>query len=80
MPLDVIMVIMAVLDTTVNIMVLDIEGITVMSINSIRENIMITIATDLGTVSLDVMGLITIEIMGAIDLIIIPAFRASLFI
>ncbi len=55
------MVIIVVPDTIVNIMVLAIKDIMAINIDSIRENIMITIAINLDNTTPALTGLITIE-------------------
>ncbi|MGR3175227.1 MAG: hypothetical protein ACUZ8N_11615 [Candidatus Scalindua sp.] len=80
MPLDIIMVITVVLGTMANITVLAIQGIMIINMSSIRENIIITIASNLDTITSGVTDLVTIKIMEIINVIIIRAIRASLCI
>lgn len=71
------MIIIVVLVTIVNIMVMAIRDIMTTNINSIRENIMITIVTNRDNITPVVMGLITIENPDIIRIVLIRAIRAS---
>ncbi len=77
MLLEAIMVIIVVLGTIVNIMVMVIKGIITTNTDSIRENIMITIATNRDNTTPAVTGLITIENPDTIGIVIARAIRAS---
>lgn len=76
MLLETIMVIIVALGTIVNITVMAIKDIIVTNISSIRENIMITIATNRDSTNPVVTGLITIEDPGIIGIVITCAIKA----
>ena len=63
MPLDIIMVITVVLGTMANITVLEIQGIMIINMSGTRENIMITIATNIDIITSGVMDLVAIKIL-----------------
>lgn len=72
------MVIIVALGTIVNTTVMAIKDIMAINIDSIRENIMITIAINLDNTTPALTGLITIKTPDIIDIVITRAIRASL--